>query len=320
MGFRGPRGIEPVLRRVSFEVRRGEIFGLVGESGCGKSLTALSLMGLLPAQGRILGGAIHLAGVAELSTLDEKTRRRLRGRRMAMIFQEPAGALNPVLSIGFQIVEVLRLHRGLRRRAARAEAIELLRRVAMPDPEERLGAYPHQLSGGQQQRAMIAMALAGNPDLLIADEPTTALDVTVQAQVLELLLDLRRDLGLSVLLITHDLGVVAETADRVGVMYAGEMVELAPVRDLFERPAHPYTRALLSALPRLAGGVPKGIPGRPPEPADRPMGCAFAPRCAEVLATCHETVPPWVGRGEDHGCRCLLAELPPRAPTGTEGE
>lgn len=308
VGFEQGQSVVPVLRNVSFEVRRGEIFALVGESGCGKSLTALGLMGLLPEGGRVLGGAVGLDGAGDLVRLGESARRRVRGGRMAMIFQEPAGALNPVLSIGFQIIEVLRLHRGMGRRQARAEARELLARVAMPDPEERLAAYPHQLSGGQQQRAMIAMALAGNPDLLVADEPTTALDVTVQAQVLRLLLDLRRDLDLSVLLITHDLGVVAECADRVGVMYAGEIVELAGVHDLFDRPAHPYTRALLSALPRLSGGLPEGIPGRPPEPGELPGGCAFAPRCSEAIEACHHSPPAWVRMGADRGRRCLLVQ------------
>ena len=309
VAFDDPLGGDPipVLRGVTFEVRRGEVFALVGESGSGKSLTALALMGLLPAGALRRGGRIELAGAGELDALGKAERRALRGRRMAMIFQEPASALNPVLSIGFQIIEVLRLHRGLDRRAARHEATRLLERVAMPDAEARLGAYPHQLSGGQQQRAMIAMALAGEPDLLLADEPTTALDVTVQAQVLDLLLDLRRDLGLSVLLITHDLGVVAEWSDRVGVMYAGEVVEQAPVEPLFESPSHPYTRALLRALPRLGAGLPAGIPGRVPEPGRLGTGCAFAPRCGEALERCHDERPDAFST-DDREVRCWLAE------------
>jgi peptide/nickel transport system ATP-binding protein len=245
-----------VVRGVSFTIGgggRGEILGLVGESGSGKTITSLAVLGLVPPPGRVTAGRILLEGT-DLLALPPAEMRKVRGGRVAMVFQEPATALNPVYSIGFQIVEALRLHRRLTRREAREEAVRLLERVALPDARRRLDDYPHQLSGGQRQRAMIAMALAGRPDLLLADEPTTALDVTLQAQILELLMDLRDDLGLSVLLITHELGVVAETCDRVVVMKDGEAVESAGVNELFRSPAHPYTRELLSALPRLLVG------------------------------------------------------------------
>ncbi|HEV2846785.1 MAG TPA: ABC transporter ATP-binding protein [Thermoanaerobaculia bacterium] len=246
-------GWRPVVRGVSFDIGRGEIVGLVGESGSGKTLTSLAVLGLVPPPGRVTGSVV-LDGGADILALPPRELRKVRGGRIAMVFQEPATALNPVYSIGFQITEALRLHRRLSRRDALDEAVRLLERVAIPDARRRLGDYPHQLSGGQRQRAMIAMALAGRPDLLLADEPTTALDVTLQAQILELLMDLRDDLGLSVLLVTHELGVVAETCDRVIVMKDGEIVETAGVMELFRAPAHPYTRELLSAAPRLAAG------------------------------------------------------------------
>ena len=246
----------PVVRGVSLAVARGEIVGLVGESGSGKTLTALAVLGLLPPPGRVTAGRVLLngpGGRTDLLTLSPGELRQVRGARIGMVFQEPAAAFDPVYTIGFQIAEAVGAHRRISRRAARDEAVRLLDRVALPDARRRLGDYPHQLSGGQRQRAMIAMALAGAPDLLLADEPTTALDVTLQAQILELLEDLRADLGLSVLLITHDLGVVAETCDRVVVMRAGRVVEEAEVEALFRAPVHPYTRELLAALPRLAG-------------------------------------------------------------------
>jgi ABC-type dipeptide/oligopeptide/nickel transport system ATPase component len=244
----------PVVRGVSLTIDRGEIFGLVGESGSGKTLTALAIPGLLPPAARLMAGSIRLhgpEGATELLGLPPRELRRVRGGRVGLVFQEPATALNPAYTIGFQIVEAVRAHRRLSRREARDEAVRLLDRVALADARRRLDDYPHQLSGGQRQRVMIAMALAGGPDLLLADEPTTALDVTLQAQILELLEDLRTDLGLSVLLITHDLGVVAETCDRVAVMHAGEIVEAAAVETLLRAPAHPYTRELLAAVPRL---------------------------------------------------------------------
>jgi peptide/nickel transport system ATP-binding protein len=245
----------PVVRGASLSVGRGEVVGLVGESGSGKTLTALAVLGLVPPPGRVTAGGIRLSGegggAVDLLALSPEALRRVRGGRIAMVFQEPATAFNPVYSIGFQIAEAVRAHRRISRGEARREAARLLDRVAFPDARRRLDDYPHQLSGGQRQRAMIAMALAGGPDLLLADEPTTALDVTLQAQILELLDELRRDLGLAVLLITHDLGVVAETCDRVVVMRAGRVVETAEVEELFDAPAHPYTRELLAALPRL---------------------------------------------------------------------
>jgi ABC-type dipeptide/oligopeptide/nickel transport system ATPase component len=247
----------PVVRGASLAIGRGERVGLVGESGSGKTLTALAVLGLVPPPGRVTRGSIrldrpgHPEGAADLLTLGPRELRAVRGVRIAMIFQEPATAFNPVYSIGFQIAEAVRAHRRASRREAADEAARLLDRVAIADARRRLDDYPHQLSGGQRQRAMIAMALAGRPDLLLADEPTTALDVTLQAQILELLDELRRDLGLSVLLITHDLGVVAEACDRVVVMHGGRVVETAAVEELFRAPAHPYTRELLAALPRL---------------------------------------------------------------------
>ena len=250
ISFLSPSGWRSVVRGVSFDVARGEIVGLVGESGSGKTLTSLAVLDLVPPPGRVMAGRILLEGT-DLLTLPPREMRQVRGGRVAMVFQEPATALNPVYSIGFQITEALRAHRRLARRAAREQAVRLLERVAIPDARRRLGDYPHQLSGGQRQRVMIAMALAGEPDLLLADEPTTALDVTLQAQILELLMDLRAELGLSVLLVTHDLGVVAETCDRVVVMKDGEIVETAGVMELFRAPAHPYTRELLAAAPRL---------------------------------------------------------------------
>ena len=300
-----------VLRRVGFEIRRGEILGLVGESGCGKTLTALAILGLLPPAARLTGGRVELDGDGDLLALDRRRRRAIRGGRLAMIFQEPMSAMNPVLTLGFQLGEVLRIRRRLSRRQSRRQALRLLELVAMPEPERRLRSFPHQLSGGQLQRAMIAMALASEPDLLLADEPTTALDVTVQAQVIGLLLDLRRRLDLTVLLITHDLGVVAQCCDRVVVMYAGEVVEEGAAGDLFARPAHPYTRALLDSVSRLDGARAsfEGIPGRVPEPHDLPDGCPFHPRCGLAMEVCRRRRPGLTraaASGERHAARCFL--------------
>jgi ABC-type dipeptide/oligopeptide/nickel transport system ATPase component len=247
---------QPVVRNVSLAVERGEIFGLVGESGSGKTLTTLAILGLLPANARVTAGRIELeeaggGGTVDLLTLGPRELRQVRGGRIGLVFQEPSTAMNPAYTVGFQIAEAVQAHRRMTRREARDEAVRLLDLVALADARRRLDDYPHQLSGGQRQRAMIAMALAGGPDLLLADEPTTALDVTLQAQILELLEDLRRDLGFSVLLITHDLGVVAGTCDRVAVMQEGEIVEEAGVEELFRAPSHPYTRKLLAAVPRL---------------------------------------------------------------------
>jgi oligopeptide/dipeptide ABC transporter ATP-binding protein len=287
-----------VVRGVSLTVRRGECVGLVGESGSGKSLTALALLRLVAPPGRVRGRVLLAGpgGAVDLLALPETAMRAVRGARIGIVFQEPMTALNPFYTIGFQIAEAITAHRPLARRAARAEAVRLLDRVAMPDARRRLDDYPHQLSGGQRQRVLLAMALAGGPDLLLADEPTTALDVTLQAQVLRLIEDLRRDLGLAVLLITHDLAVVAETCDRVAVLYGGQVVEEASVVDLFRAPAHPYARGLLATLPRLGQPGERGrlpvLPGQPVEAAARPAGCAFHPRCPQAMAVCAVEEPP----------------------------
>jgi oligopeptide/dipeptide ABC transporter ATP-binding protein len=304
----------PAVRGVSLTLERGEMLGLVGESGSGKSLTALALLRLVPPPAR-LRGSVRLDG-EDLLTLSEPALRRVRGGRIGIVFQEPMTAFNPVYTVGFQIAEAVRAHRRVTRRQALSEAARLLDLVAIPDARRRLGDYPHQLSGGQRQRAMIAMALAGGPDLLLADEPTTALDVTIQAQILELLERLREELGLAVLLITHDLGVIAETCDRVAVMYAGQVVEEADVQTLFRAPAHPYTRGLLATLPRLGHPVPRGrlpvLAGHQPAPAARPAGCAFRPRCSEAFDLCARKEPELVDVGTEAGrgqrARCWLWE------------
>ena len=287
---------------IGFSLRPAETLAIVGESGCGKSVTALSLMRLVPdPPGRIVGGRVKLAGV-DLLSLKEEAMRGVRGKDISMIFQEPMTSLNPVISIGRQIGEVFLLHEALDRSAARRKAIEMLRLVRIPEPEQRAGEYPHQLSGGMRQRAMIAMALACNPKVLIADEPTTALDVTIQAQILDLIIELQRTLGTAVILITHDLGVVAETAQRVIVMYAGRKVEEARVDELFAHPLHPYTRGLMASVPRLAlmrgageraDGRLAEIPGMVPSLAELPAGCVFAPRCAFAQERCRREYPPY---------------------------
>jgi len=298
-----------VVRSVSFSVDAGEMVGLVGESGSGKTMTALAIMRLVPAPGAIASGAIRFDGRNLLELRDDEMRS-VRGGRIAMVFQEPMTALNPVFTIGDQIVEALRAHRDTTRAGARLEAERLLDLVAMPDPKRRLDDYPHRLSGGQRQRVMIAMALACSPQMLLADEPTTALDVTIQAQILELLDRLRRELGLAVVLITHDLAVVAETCERVVVMYAGSVVEEASVERLFGAPSHPYTRGLLAALPRLGEPVERGklpsIPGQVPEAADRPPACVFHPRCPDVFDRCLREAPPLVAVGGGQQSRCFL--------------
>jgi peptide/nickel transport system ATP-binding protein len=282
-------GALSAVRGASLEVRRGETHCLVGESGCGKSVTALAVMGLLPNNGLRRAAALRFDG-KDILGLDEKGMSRLRGDRMAMIFQEPMTSLNPAYTVGSQMAEVMIRHRGVSKRAALDRAAELLARVRITSPEMRLGQYPHQLSGGLRQRVMIAMALMCDPELLIADEPTTALDVTVQAQILRLLADLQKDLGLAILLITHDLGVVARTAHRVSVMYAGEVVESSPVEQLFTRPMHPYTRGLLSCVPvpgKVRRDQPLGsIPGMVPHVTHGFEGCAFRQRCALVREDC----------------------------------
>lgn len=293
---------------VSFSLELGETVALVGESGCGKSATALALFRLLPEEtARVSADRLVFDGV-DLLTAAEATLRSLRGRRVGYVFQEPMTALNPVYPIGEQIAETLRVHRGLSRAEARAAAEEALRRVHMPSPRERMDAYPHQLSGGMRQRALIAMAIACSPKLLILDEPTTALDVTVQAQILDLFRELQETLGVALLLITHDLGVVAEIADRVLVMYAGHLVEEAPVEELFERPLHPYTRGLLNSMPRADGTQKRleAIPGTVPDLGERPAGCPFAPRCSWVQPECRQAVPPLEPQPTvEHRVRCF---------------
>ncbi|HEX2485827.1 MAG TPA: ABC transporter ATP-binding protein [Myxococcota bacterium] len=294
VSFASESGDVPAVRGASLAIAPGETLALVGESGSGKSVTALALLRLVAPPGRIVSGEIRFGG-RDVLALEPAELQAFRGRDVGMIFQEPMTSLNPVFRIGDQIGEVLRVHRRAGAAEARRAAVELLARVRMPDPERRAVQYPHELSGGMKQRAMIAMALACGPALLVADEPTTALDVTIQAQILELLRSLQRETGMAVLLITHSLGVVARFAQRVAVMYAGEIVEEAPVRDLFAAPAHPYTRALLRALPRPgARGKLAAIEGTVPAPQDLPPGCAFADRCPEALARCAGEPPPVV--------------------------
>ena len=307
-------GVARAVDGVSFRVNAGETVGVVGESGCGKSVTALSILRLVRPPGRIEpGSAIRFEG-KDLMRLDEHAMQQVRGNRIAMVFQEPMTALNPVFTVGDQIAEVARIHAGLSRREARAKAVEMLTLVGMPAAEQRAGEYPHQLSGGMRQRVVIAMALVMNPALIIADEPTTALDVTIQAQILELLADLTRRLGTSVLLITHDLGVVAENCTRVIVMYAGEVVEEASTADLFSSAHHPYTEGLLGAMPRVGGEAERlaTIPGTVPPPTAWPTGCRFHDRCPYAWDRCAGEHPPLYQIGGGHVSRCHLAEEPER--------
>jgi oligopeptide/dipeptide ABC transporter ATP-binding protein len=307
-------GLVRAVNGVSFHLDRGELLGLVGESGCGKSITALSIMRLIAPPGKIVGGEIVFDG-KNLLQLSEAEMRQMRGDDIAMIFQDPMTSLNPVFTVGEQIAEALRLHRKLSRKDARLGAINAMREVSIPDPARRADDYPHQLSGGMRQRVMIAMALACNPKLLIADEPTTALDVTIQAQILELLDGLRKSRELAVLLITHDLGVVAEVADRVAVMYTGKIVEESPVEELFARPRHPYTEGLLRSVPKLtAEHVTKKerletIEGVVPSPTDLPRGCHFAPRCQYRMPRCTEGEIPLYDLEGGVKVRCVLFDL-----------
>ena len=306
-------GVVRAVDGVSFDLSPGETLGIVGESGCGKSVTALSILRLIdPRAARIVRGSVRFEG-RDLASLTETEMRGIRGHHISMIFQEPMTSLNPVLTIGTQIAENATRHLGLSKRAARDRALEMLDLVRIADARRRLDEYPHQLSGGMRQRVMIAIALACNPKVLIADEPTTALDVTIQAQILELLADLKSRLGTAVILITHDLGVVAETCDRVIVMYAGRMAEAAPVADLFRRPLHPYTRGLMRAIPRLdleaetSGRRPKlmEIKGLVPPLTREIAGCAFAPRCALASDRCRAERPPFVDAGGEHAVACF---------------
>ncbi len=296
---------------VGFTLDRGETLALVGESGCGKSLTSLALLRLVPAPGRIDAGSAIRLGDTDVLSLEGEALRRIRGRRIGMIFQDPMTSLNPVFTVGAQIAEGIRAHFPVSRAEARGRALRLLQEVGIPDPASRLDAYPHQLSGGMRQRVMIAIALAAEPEILVADEPTTALDVTVQAQILEVLDRLRASHGMAVLLITHDLGIVAGRADRVAVMYAGQIVEEAPTARLFARPSHPYTQGLFASVPRISGPVRRLTPiaGSVPPPSAWPSGCRFRPRCPKAFAR-SETMPPLLPVASDHRMRCWLAEEP----------
>lgn len=300
-----------VVNNVSFDIKESEAFGLVGESGCGKSLTALSIMGILPPNAYAEGSIRFNA--TDLLRLDSESMRRLRGKELAMIFQEPMTSLNPVLTIGYQIFEVLTAHLDISKKDAFDRAVSLLRDVRIPSPEIRIKEYPHQMSGGMRQRVMIAMAIACNPSLLIADEPTTALDVTIQAQILELLQKLRGERKMSILLITHDLGIIAENVKRVAIMYAGRIVELADVKELFNNPRHPYTMGLLDSLPKEKGIPLKPVPGTVPQPGRLPQGCKFSDRCRFVIPGCRTEEPelrllPETISGPAHSARCIRSE------------
>jgi oligopeptide/dipeptide ABC transporter ATP-binding protein len=315
----GPAPVS-ALRDVSLAVEEGEIFGLVGESGCGKTTLALAVLGLLPAGARV-AGAIRFQG-RDLTLLPEEERRRLRGDRVSMVFQDPLASLDPAFSVGEQVAETIRAHRPVSRKAARARAVELLTEVGIPAAAERYGDPPHRFSGGMRQRVVIAAALANEPALLLADEPTTALDVTIQAQVLALLRELRERHRTTIVLITHDLGVVAQLCDRVGVLYAGQLVEVAPVRAVFAAPEHPYTRTLLGALPgagRMAGTLPV-VEGQVPDLAEPPPGCRFAPRCPERRSECGRVPPLAALHDPAHAVACWLSEATRRAASTGRGD
>ncbi|MGJ4903710.1 ABC transporter ATP-binding protein [Bradyrhizobium sp. HKCCYLRH2060] len=310
--FRTPTGINRAVDGVSFHVNPGETLAIVGESGCGKSVTSMSMMRLIPEPPGKIAGSILLEG-RDILTLSDREMRQLRGNDISMIFQEPMTSLNPVLTVGRQIGETLRLHQGLDQAQAEARAVEMLTLVGIPEPARRVREYPHQLSGGMRQRVMIAMALACNPKLLIADEPTTALDVTIQAQILKLMLELKQRVGAAIILITHDLGVVAEVAERVMVMYAGRKVEEAPVKELFRTPRHPYTQGLLGALPKLGSSLSgetkrlAEIPGQVPDLKQRIEGCVFAGRCALATDLCRQYAPGLEQKAAHHIAACHFA-------------
>jgi len=318
--FNTDRGLFKAVDGISFKVDRARSVGLVGESGCGKSVTSLSLMGLVPSPpGQVSADALVFEG-RDVLGLSANERRLLRGGRMAMVFQEPMTSLNPVHTIGHQIVEAIRAHSDMAPEAAKARAIEVLELVRIPSAAQRFDDFPHQLSGGMRQRVMIAMALSCEPSLLIADEPTTALDVTIQAQILDLLRDLQQRLGMAILIITHDLGVIAELVDEVIVMYAGQVVESAPVKALFDDPQHPYTIGLLGSIPRL--DVQRArlatIEGSVPSPANQPAGCRFAPRCPFADARCHDQAPPLRTMGASHQVACWKAPVEACMPVAEE--
>lgn len=300
-------GIARAVDDVSFNVEKGTVLGIVGESGCGKSITSLSILRLVPPPGRIVGGKILFSG-QNLLSLSESKMRDIRGNHIALIPQDPMTALNPVYTIGDQIMEAVELHQKVSHKEARKRAIKALERVRIPEASERIDDYPHQFSGGMRQRVMIAMALSCEPELLIADEPTTALDVTVQAQILDLLRLIQKEQGMAIILITHDLGVIAEMCDVVAVMYAGSIVEYAPVHELFKNPLHPYTVGLMNSLPRPGVDRLTAIEGQPPSLIDLPKGCRFAPRCPLVEPRSREAVPPLEEKRPQHFVRCVVVE------------
>ncbi|MGW1776475.1 ABC transporter ATP-binding protein [Streptomyces sp. NPDC002104] len=306
--FKTRDGVAKAVNGVNYSVAEGETLAVLGESGSGKSVTAQAVMGILDMPpGRIAGGEILFKG-KDLLKMKEEERRKVRGAEMAMIFQDALSSLNPVLSVGAQLGEMYEVHRGMSRKDARTKAVELMDRVKIPAARERVGDYPHQFSGGMRQRIMIAMAMALEPSLIIADEPTTALDVTVQAQVMDLLAELQRELNMGLILITHDLGVVADVADKIAVMYAGRIVEAAPVHEIYRNPAHPYTRGLLDSIPRLdqKGQELYAIKGLPPNLLAIPPGCAFNPRCPMARAVCRTDVPPLAEVGPDRASACFF--------------
>ena len=308
--FMTGRGEITAIEEVSFSLKEGEILGIVGESGSGKSVTALTIMGLLPTPpARIAAGKVLFQG-RELTKLSSREMQRIRGPGIAMIFQEPMTSLNPVFSIGDQIMETIKAHENLPAAALRKRAIDMLDKVGIPSAARRLDDYPHQMSGGQRQRVMIAIALACNPKLLIADEPTTALDVTIQAQILDLLMDLRDEFRMAIMIITHNMGVIAETADRVLVMYAGRVIEEAPVARVFDHPIHPYTRGLLECVPSITEDRARliAIPGTLPDPARRPPGCRYSVRCRYAQPSCSDALPPLILEEADHWAACLRAK------------
>ena len=307
VGFDTPNGIVQAVRGVDVDLHAGEILGVVGESGSGKSVTFLGVLGLLPKSARITGSA-KVNGV-EMVGASTNTMRSVRGRQVSMIFQDPLSALNPVHRVGDQIVEMIRSHQDVSKKSAAATAIDLLGTVGIPQPKDRTNQYPHEFSGGMRQRVMIAMAIANDPQVLIADEPTTALDVTVQAQVLELMGELRQRLGMAMVIITHDLGVVATHTDKIAVMYGGEVVEIAPTKELFANMRHPYTEALMKSIPRLdraPGERMPAIAGTPPDPVAERVGCAFAARCAYATDKCHKEHPELTDAGNGHAYRCFF--------------